>query len=45
MSSALPQHTIRDDDVSKDEYELALEEGVDDETLLRRFRGEKILYQ
>jgi hypothetical protein len=26
--------TIRDDDVSKDEYELALEEEVEDETLL-----------
>ena len=24
---------IRDDDVSKDEYDLALEEGIDDETL------------
>jgi len=27
------QEDIRDDDVRKDEYELALEEGVDDETL------------
>ncbi|HEY1931470.1 MAG TPA: DUF262 domain-containing protein [Acetobacteraceae bacterium] len=25
---------IRDDDVSKDEYDLALEEGIEDETLL-----------
>ncbi len=34
MASDLPDRSIRDDDVSKDEYELALEAGVDDETLL-----------
>ena len=34
MSNANPEDTIRDDDVSKDEYELALEGEVEDETLL-----------
>ena len=34
MSNADPEDTVRDDDVSKDEYELALEVEVEDETLL-----------
>jgi hypothetical protein len=34
MSNTSPQDLIRDDDVSKDEYELALEGDVDDEALL-----------
>ncbi len=34
MVSDLRDTSIRDDDVSKDEYELALESGIDDETLL-----------
>lgn len=34
MANDLPTEPIRDDDVSKDEYELALESGIDDETLL-----------
>lgn len=34
MSATKPRPSIRDDDVAKDEYELALEEDVEDETLL-----------
>ena len=34
MSGTGQQSHIRDDDVAKDEYELALEEGVEDEALL-----------
>jgi len=34
VSNTNPDDTIRDDDVSKDEYDLALEEDVEDETLL-----------
>lgn len=34
MTETEVDHVIRDDSVSKDEYELALEEGVEDETLL-----------
>ena len=34
MAGDVPSTSIRDDDVSKDEYELALEEGIEDETLL-----------
>jgi hypothetical protein len=34
MSDTPAPDDIRDDDVSKDEYDLALEEGIEDETLL-----------
>lgn len=41
MSSTNAQDTVRDDDVTKDEYELALEVDVEDETLLENPGGRK----